>query len=349
MLEIRKLLLLATAITVLSAVVSAQDPEPLKLAKTITVSNVNGRFDHFGMDLPGKRIFLTGEHQGTIEVLDLASGQQVHTIAGLVKPHASYYRPESNELLVSDDDGICKVYRGDTYGLIKTLKLTLEYSDGLRLDAKTGYIYVVNSGHPLKGGPPAAMLAIIDTKNWTHVGDIKFKGKEIEALAIEASGPRIFVDVETTKEVAVIDREKRTQIDTWPLRGGGGAPYAIGLDEARHRLFVVTRTPGEILVMDSDSGKLITRLPVGDGADDVFYDLGRRRLYVSSGYSATHNQGRIDVYQQDDADHYRSIQTISTGASSPTSIFAPELNDYFVVLEKNDKDSARVQVYSANP
>jgi DNA-binding beta-propeller fold protein YncE len=340
---------LCAALALLTAAVWAQNPESLKLVQTITVSNVNGRFDHFGMDLPGKRIFLTGEHQGTIEVIDLVKGQQVYSITGLVKPHALYYRPESNELLVSDDDGICKIYRGDSYSLSKKIKLTLEYSDGLRLDAKTGYIYVVNSGHPAKGGPPAAMLAIIDSKNWEHVGDIKFNGKEIEALAIEASGPRIFVDIETSKEVAVIDREKRTQIATWPLRGGGGAPYAVGLDEARRRLFVVTRKPGEILVMDSDSGKLITRLPVGDGADDIFYDSGRQRLYVSSGYSATHNEGRIDVYQQDDADHYRSIQTIPTGASSPTSLFAPELNEYFVVLEKNDHDSARVQVYRAQP
>jgi len=347
--EIRKLLWLVAATLALNAVVFAQEPEPLKLSKTINLSNVNGRFDHFGMDIPGKRIFLTGEHQGTIEVIDLGSDRQVHTIAGLVKPHASYYRPDSNELLVSDDDGVCKIYRADTYSLAKTVKLTLEYSDGLRLDSKTGYIYVVNSGHPLKGGPAAAMLAVIDTKNWTHIGDIKFKGKEIEALALETSGPRIFVDVETTKEVAVIDREKRMQIDTWPLRGGGGAPYAIGLDEARHRIFVATRKPGEILVMNSDSGKLITSLPIGDGADDLFYDPARRRLYISSGYSATHNEGRIDVYQQDDADHYRSVQTISTGASSPTSIFAPELNEYFVVLEKNDRDSARVQIYSVNP
>src|ERR1700747_1912453 len=147
MLEIRKLLWLAAAIVVLNIVVPAQDPQPLKLSKTINVSNVNGRFDHFGMDVSGKRIFLTGEHQGTIEVIDLGSDRQVHTITGLVKPHASYYRPDSNELFVSDDDGICKIYRADTYALIKTLKLTLEYSDGLRLDAKTGYIYVVNSGH----------------------------------------------------------------------------------------------------------------------------------------------------------------------------------------------------------
>src|ERR1700730_17445095 len=106
-----KMLFLCTALAALAAPVWSQDTEPLKLIQTIAVPNVNGRFDHFAVDISGQRLFLSGEGQGTVEVIDLAKGQWIHRIPGFVKPHAVYYRRDSNEIFVTDDDGTCKIFR----------------------------------------------------------------------------------------------------------------------------------------------------------------------------------------------------------------------------------------------
>ena len=68
----------------------------------------------------------------------------------------------------------------------------------------------------------------------------------------------------------------------------------MALDEANHRLFVATRTPPPLGVFDTSSGRLIAALPVVQDADDLYYDSGRKRIYVPGG------EGFVSVFQQDD-------------------------------------------------
>src|SRR6266576_1509416 len=52
-------------------------------------------------------------------------------------------------------------------------------------------------------------------------------------------------------------------------------------DEADHRLFVVTRDPGKVIVLDSNTGKILDSIPWAGSTDDAVYDPGSRRLYVA--------------------------------------------------------------------
>ena len=76
------------------------------------------------------------------------------------------------------------------------------------------------------------------------------------------------------------------------------ANYPMTLDEADHRLFVVTRFPARLLVFDTNTGKTVQSLPAVGDCDDLFYDRARKRIYASGG------EGAISVFQQKDADHY---------------------------------------------
>ena len=76
------------------------------------------------------------------------------------------------------------------------------------------------------------------------------------------------------------------------------ANYPMTLDEADHRLFVVTRFPARLLVFDTNTGKTVQSLPAVGDCDDLFYDPARKRIYASGG------EGAISVFQQKDADHY---------------------------------------------
>lgn len=75
----------------------------------------------------------------------------------------------------------------------------------------------------------------------------------------------------------------------------------MALDEGDHRLFVVTRYPARLLVLETESGKIVQSLSaVGDG-DDIFFGQARKRIYASGG------EGAISVFEQQDADHYRRL------------------------------------------
>jgi hypothetical protein len=71
---------------------SAQVKQPLKLVTTTPLPGFSGDFDHFALDLKGKRLFLTAEDHKTVDVFDL-EGKHLHSITGFGQPHAALFLP----------------------------------------------------------------------------------------------------------------------------------------------------------------------------------------------------------------------------------------------------------------
>ena len=86
------------------------------------------------------------------------------------------------------------------------------------------------------------------------------------------------------------------------------ARWRWSLDEKNHRLMIGTRTPPQMIVMDSRTGKEVASLPTVEGMDGVYFDPARKRIYVSGGRD--YDVGYIFAYQQKDADHYETIGKI---------------------------------------
>jgi len=121
--------------------------------------------------------------------------------------------------------------------------------------------------------------------------------KHPESFQLEQNGSRIFVNVPDAKQVAVVDREKRAVIATWPMEKFQ-ANFPMALDESNHRLFIGCRKPARLVVLDTDTGKPVTDLAISGDIDDLFYDLIRTQLYLSCG------EGFIDVIRQRSPDKY---------------------------------------------
>jgi DNA-binding beta-propeller fold protein YncE len=296
---------------------------PLRLVQTVALRDIEGDFDHFGVDLKGNRLFLTAEDHKSVEVFDLKTGKHIHSIGGFGEPHYVRYLADSNKLVVVDGGaGEVKFLRGDTYAPIDSAKL-LHDADSSVFEPATGYLYTVN------GGKDADLkyenISVTDTKSDKHLSDIRIESPQVEALALESSGPRMYVNDTARSQVLVIDREKRAIVATWPITAGQkNAPMA--LDENNHRLFVVTRTPPKLVVLDSTSGKQVAARPSVSGADDMFLDSARKRIYVSG------REGLIMVYRQDGPDKYDLVAKVPSAPGGKTSIFVPELNRLYVAV-----------------
>jgi len=120
------------------------------------------------------------------------------------------------------------------------------------------------------------------------------------------------------------------------------ANYPMALDEADHRLFVVTRFPARLLVFDTNRGKIIQSLPAIGDSDDVFYDATRKRIYAIGG------EGGISVFEQHDADHYRESGRIHTVKGARTGFFSPELDQLFLAVRRQGAQPAAIRVFSTN-
>ncbi len=108
-----------TVLASFSAQAYAQDNVPLRLVHTIPMPNVKGRIDHMDVDVKGKRLFVAGLENGSLEVVDLQAGKWLKNIPGFKKTQGIAYVPSLNKVFVaSGDDGMLRVFRGDTLELL---------------------------------------------------------------------------------------------------------------------------------------------------------------------------------------------------------------------------------------
>ena len=117
----------------------------------------------------------------------------------------------------------------------------------------------------------------------------------------------------------------------------------MDLAEADHRLFVACRTPAEVLVLDTDSGKIVARVPSVSHADDLWYDVAHKRAYVSGG------EGFITVIGQEDVNHYQRIAQIKTLPGARTSFFVPQLKRLYLGIWGLGGHAAELRVYETQP
>jgi DNA-binding beta-propeller fold protein YncE len=319
----------------------AQQKAPLKLVETILLPGLkDGDFDHFAPDVDGHRLFLTAEENGKVQVLDTNTNKLIHTIEDLKAPHAILYRRDLKKLFIVDGDASAvKVYDSDSYQMTGEIKVAID-ADSIAYDPATNYMYVVTGGR--EAHTPYSLISVIDTNNSKKLRDIKINSNHVEAIVLEKSGPRMFCNITGQNAVGVLDRSKSTLTTTWPLPAGDKQNVAMSLDEANHRLFTVTRTPGKLIVLDSDSGKLIASLPAVGLVDDMSYDAQHKRIYLAGDQS-------LDVFEQKDPDHYALLARIPGSFRAKTGILVPELNRYYLAVPHHQNKDAEVRVYEIQP
>jgi DNA-binding beta-propeller fold protein YncE len=304
----------------------------LRLVQTIMLPDVEGRIDHFAIDAAGERLFMAALGNNTLEVCNLRTGRRIKSLKGLHHPQGVRFIPETGRLFVANAEG-GDVVVFDAQSMKRVASAAgLDDADNVRYDAAANLVYV---------GYGDGALAILDAQNGARQGDIKLEGHP-ESFQLASYDARIFVNVPDAQQIAVLDRTERAVIAHWPLKRDG-ANFPMALDEAHHRLFVACRRPPELLVLDSDSGEVVARLPCVGDADDLWYDSARNCLYISGG------EGAISVITQRDADHYEGTARISTGPGARTSFFSAELDRLYVAIPRRGCQQAELRVYEAEP
>ncbi|HXN54290.1 MAG TPA: YncE family protein [Candidatus Acidoferrum sp.] len=325
----------------LGVTAKAQDGAPLKLAYTIPLPGLkDGDFDHFAPDVDGHRLFLTGEENDKVLVFDTSTNKLIHTIEESKAPHAILYRGDLKKLFVVEGDASAvKVYDGESYKPLSEIKVSTD-ADSIAYDPATHYLYVVNGGR--EAHTPYSLISVIDTNSSKKLRDIKINSNHVEAIVLEKSGPRMFMNITGKDAVGVMDRNKSALAATWPLPAGDKLNVAMALDEANHRLFVVTRNPGKLIVLNSDTGKVVTSVPAVGMVDDMAYDAKQKRIYVAGDQF-------VDVFYQKDADHYDRLGRIPGSFRAKTGILVPELNRYYLAVPHHENHEAEVRVYEVQP
>src|ERR1700687_6510576 len=97
----------------------AKERAPLKLVQTVSVPGLARKWDHFGVDLKGNRLFVTSEEEPTIEIFDLKTNMHIHTLTDFKEPHNVLPLPEMKKIYVVDGEASeIKVLDYESYKLI---------------------------------------------------------------------------------------------------------------------------------------------------------------------------------------------------------------------------------------
>jgi hypothetical protein len=321
-----------TAVFVVLSVFSLQaaDRPSLTLVKTVSLPGVKGRFDHFTIDSRGHRLFVAALGNNTVEAIDLEGGRHLKSIGGLHKPTGLLFVPEKNHLAVANgDDGTLKIYDAASFDLRSTIR-SLDDADNVRYDAKTKLIYV---------GYGSGALAVVDAETLKQTGSIKLDAHP-ESFQLEKDGIRIYVNLPDSKKVVVINREKRTIENSWPMKDAT-ANFPMALDEAHHRLFVGCRQPARLVVIDTSTGMSVGVTSVCNDTDDLFHDARRNRVYLSCG------GGFIDIVETD-ANQYKLREQLPTRGGARTSFFSPALDGFYLAVPQRNGQDAEIRIYQPN-
>jgi DNA-binding beta-propeller fold protein YncE len=341
----------------------------LKLVQTIPLPT-EGYMDRLTVDVKGQRLFVCGENNKTLVVVDLRAGNVIHETRLAASPKKPVYLPDTNEVWVNMTDNTLVAISGATYEVTKVVPLTghgdpNRGGDNGAYDPATHLYYAAvetfkdNALEAFKGGtdiayggadnhvPRGASIEIVDTKTAELVGSIKLPGGDPAGVAIETSGKRLYVTMGDViggdSHVAVVDLEKRVVVARWPITGGP-VPHTAGLDAVHHRLLIGSRIkpntgefggghqyePGKLVVMDTETGKVVQALDNVGGADDtIYYDAATGRIYCPG------TTGTVAVFQEKDPDHFVLLGKVPTGAVSKTGLWVPEWKRFYSAVPQH--------------
>ncbi len=310
----------------------AAESPPLLLVQEIPLPHVEGRIDHFTFDTKRKLVIGAALGNNTVEVVDTFAGRDIHSIPGAANPQGVAFAGDLNKLFVANGaDGKLRVYDGESFSLLKTIDIG-EDADNVRYDPKEKRVYVAYGGDEVGG------IAVIDAANSERIDDAAKLDAHPESFQIATSKPVIYANIATKAKVVKIDRTTHKVTD-WPLKTGK-ANYPMALDEADHRLFVVTRKPAQMVVLDSETGSMVASVPCVSDSDDVYYDVARKRIYAPGG------EGFVSVIQQVDPDHYQPLSKIPTTVGARTGLWYEKRDRFYLAVPASSKQGAALWVYS---
>jgi DNA-binding beta-propeller fold protein YncE len=321
--------------TTKTAVAQSQTREflPLQLEEQIPVPGVAGRLDHFSADAKRRRLFVSALGNNTLEVIDVFAGRVIHSIKGLAQPQGPLYVPAVDKLYVANaEDGKVRVYDGATYTLRKTIDFGKD-PDNMRYDEASKTVFV-------GFGEDDGGIAMIDPKTDERTGQVYKTEGHPESFQVEASGGHIYVNVPDAGNVVESIDRKTGGVTKWPLKGLR-SNYAMALNEEDHRLFTITRKTPMMVVLDTQTGKEVTRLRAAGECDDVFFDASRKRVYVIGA------EGFISVFQQNDPDHYELVANVPSGIGIRTGYFFTRRDRFYVAVPAKGSEPAQVWTYEA--
>ncbi len=283
---------------------------PYKQATEIAVGGEGG-WDYLAVDADAKRLYVS--HATKVIVIDTETNKVVGEIAPALGVHGIAIAPELGRGFVSNGrESTASVVDLKTLQISSTVK-TGESPDCILYEPGHQEVYTFNGR--------GKSATVFDARSGEVRATIPLPGKPEFAVVDEKAG-RIYNNIEDTSQIVVIDTAKHAVVATWPIAPGESAS-GLAIDLEHHRLFAVTEN-ALLVALDSGSGKVLSTLKIGEGADAAKYDPGTGLVFASS------SDGTLTVAKADPAGKLSLVQTLKSPPRSRTMAIDPKTHALYV-------------------
>jgi YVTN family beta-propeller protein len=258
----------------------------------------DGYWDYLNADDATGMLYVS--HGKMVHVVDMVTGKNVATITDVNGVHGIAIAVEFNKgFITNGPDSNVTVFNLKDYSVIEKVPVTGKNPDAIIFEPYTKTIITWNGR--------SSNATVIDPKTDKVIQTIKLAGKP-EAAVSDGKG-KVFVNIEDKSEVCMINVKTWKVETTWPI-SPGEEPSGLALDNENHRLFCATDKL--MVVLDAETGKVITTLPTGDRVDGAAFDPGLKRAYSSCG------EGLLTVVQEVNKNSFKVLTNIPTQAGAKT-------------------------------
>jgi DNA-binding beta-propeller fold protein YncE len=237
---------------------------------TIKIADAKGSFDFLELDLAKKRLVACHTKGGTVDVIDLATNKVLARIpTGASQDVAIDAKTGKYFATISDRKQVAII---DSVSLKVTNTVPTEGElDAILLDPKNRRVYATHDH--------GKSVWVIDADTEKLVATVAIPG-DPEVLAYDPVKDRVYLNIIPTHETVVIDPKTEAVVDHWSDQPAQ-RPHGLVLDADTGRLFSAGAN-GQMVVIDTNTGKVLAAVKIADRVDQVAFDPGLRRVYCAS-------------------------------------------------------------------
>ncbi len=301
--------ILATVFSLTDFFAQTATPE-YKISKRMN-TGVDAGWDYLIVDESTQRLFVS--HGMVTQVVDIKSGTLLSTIGDTKGVHGIAIANDLNKGFISNGkDTSVTVFNLKTLEIIGKTKVTGVNPDAILYDEFSHKVFVYNGR--------TDNATVIDANTNKVVETIKLEGKP-EFSVTDGKG-NIYVNIEDKNSITLINSTTLKVEKNWSI-APGEEPTGLALDIKNHRLFSVCGNK-MMVVINTEDGKVVTTVPIGDGCDGVAFDESKKRIFSSNG------EGTITVIKQESENKYTVLETVATQKGARTITLDKTTHQLFV-------------------
>jgi YVTN family beta-propeller protein len=298
-----------TILALVMSLVASGSTVNYQITKKIPIPGQGG-WDYLTIDEAARRLYVS--HETQVEVLDVDSGAIVGRVSKTLGVHGIAIAAQLGRGFASN--GLASTV---TIFDLKTLAPIADVPTGKKPDAiifdpATSRVFAFNGD--------SNSATAIDAATGKVVGTVDLGGGP-EFAAADGNG-FVYNNLEDQNQVVKIDSRTLTVAQRWPT-AACSSPSSMAIDRANRRLFIGCRSK-VMAVMNTDTGRVVTTLPIGDHVDATVFDSETHLIFNSNG------EGTISVIHEDNPDKYSAVETVKTVPRARTVALDPRTHQLFL-------------------